>query len=593
MTVTLAAAALAPFDAEANTSNGSPTGYAWADNQGATGMVIARYATLPAAAGAGDGTINYPTVPEVYDYGNLAATVPVETITATAVNATTWDISGSVSGAHGQATTGVEYTTDHGVNFTITAGGIAFATGDTFIFDINDSVNASLVAGHLSYPILGTSTITIHSSTADFDWFNTDFFGSNNAGIGISSTGYLAVGDAFPAAGEDYREATSTNRQLPTVAAIADGSNDESIYPFWDALVGKSGSSINVASFGRAGQRMMVVQWSDFAHESDPTASFTFSVVLFENQDTVRFHYRTMSNGTGTAADGSSATIGGQGLVTDDFFGLNYGFEDPVVSNGLTIEIGDDNDGDGLPLRFEGSYGTSDNDSTSDDGLALDGAQLLAGLNPTVAGDNPTTDGDSDNLIDINETFLGLNPALADSDGDLVADDVEITAGTDPLKPDSDGDGLDDGVEDANQDGVVDPTETDPTDWDSDDDGTSDGFEVQVTTDPLDANVSRFTPVAEFSDPGSQITQEAALDSKGNLHVVSYSSASGSNQAPDNLYVGLYTDDGGSYDLSVDMTVLTSHIGYDDRQPTLVTVPQAGAMDKTLVFNGTKQGHAF
>ncbi|MCP4446342.1 MAG: hypothetical protein GY811_13505 [Myxococcales bacterium] len=41
------------------------------------------------------------------------------------------------------------------------------------------------------------------------------------------------------------------------------------------------------------------------------------------------------------------------------------------------------------------------------------------------------------------------------------------------------------------------------------------------------------------------------------------------------------------------MTVLTSHIGYDDRQPTLVTVPQAGAMDKTLVFNGTKQGHAF
>ena len=65
-----------------------------------------------------------------------------------------------------------------------------------------------------------------------------------------------------------------------------------------------------------------------------------------------------------------------------------------------------------------------------------------------------------------------------DSDGDGLLDTVEATLGTDPNDDDSDDDGLLDGTEDANQDGVYDPsTETDPNTFDTDGDGLGDGQE--------------------------------------------------------------------------------------------------------------------
>jgi hypothetical protein len=49
-----------------------------------------------------------------------------------------------------------------------------------------------------------------------------------------------------------------------------------------------------------------------------------------------------------------------------------------------------------------------------------------------------------------------------DSDGDGICDEIEIESGTSPFRRDTDGDSIPDGVEDANQDGVVDPGESDP-----------------------------------------------------------------------------------------------------------------------------------
>ena len=69
-------------------------------------------------------------------------------------------------------------------------------------------------------------------------------------------------------------------------------------------------------------------------------------------------------------------------------------------------------------------------------------------------------------------------PAVPDRDGDGLPDAAEIRLGI-YLKnvADSDGDGITDVLEDANKNGVVDPTETDPANDDTDGDGLSDGAE--------------------------------------------------------------------------------------------------------------------
>ncbi len=198
-----------------------PTGYSWADNQGTGPQVIARYASFPVLTGTGNGTMNWPTVPELYDYGTMAATVPLETITATAVDATTFDVAGSVSGAHPQATVGVAYTTNHGVTFTITAGGTAFVAGDAFTFAITDSVSASDAPTHQSYPVTGKTVVSLGSVTPVIEWFNPTVMGSSRSGISISTTGYINATDSNPEAGKDYRIPASMNQQLPSGYASA------------------------------------------------------------------------------------------------------------------------------------------------------------------------------------------------------------------------------------------------------------------------------------------------------------------------------------------------------------------------------------
>lgn len=60
----------------------------------------------------------------------------VQTITVTAINATTFTVVGSVSGALANATVGTPYTSAV-CGFTITAGGTAFQSGDVFTFNLS------------------------------------------------------------------------------------------------------------------------------------------------------------------------------------------------------------------------------------------------------------------------------------------------------------------------------------------------------------------------------------------------------------------------------------------------------------------------
>lgn len=78
-----------------------------------------------AYAGTGNGTLT----------GHIGtATSVVETITATATSATSFTVTGSVTGALGTATVGTPFTSSK-CAFTITAGGTAFVAGDVFSFN--------------------------------------------------------------------------------------------------------------------------------------------------------------------------------------------------------------------------------------------------------------------------------------------------------------------------------------------------------------------------------------------------------------------------------------------------------------------------
>jgi MYXO-CTERM domain-containing protein len=365
--------------------------------------------------------------------------------------------------------------------------------------------------------------------------------------------------------------------------------------PFWDALKPKTTSKIWVAQNGRPGNRTLTIEWVDFAHKNDPNASYTFEVVLFEARDMVRFHYINM---TGTFADGSMASVGIQGDLSSIFTGQNYGFHKTgLISNGLTVEFGYDSDSDRLPVGIEAQYGTSPTDSTTDNAAnaITDGAQIRAGLNPLDPADNAavTTDSDGDTLLDVEETYMGLNPMSNDTDGDGIADNTELngTNKTDPLKADTDGDGRKDGDEDANHNAVVDATETNPNRWDTDNDGVSDGDEATFMSDPLDATKSRFgTGASTFTPYGYNMA--SALDSKGNLHLAWFHR--NNNLTPDDLFVALYEPDMVlGYKVTVNTTTITAHTGHDDKMPTIVTVPGSGTIDRTFIIDGDTQGNTW
>ena len=107
---------------------------------------------------------------------------------------------------------------------------------------------------------------------------------------------------------------------------------------------------------------------------------------------------------------------------------------------------------------------------------------------------------------------------IIDSDGDGLPDNIEIDIGTDPFDADTDDDGLVDGnagSEDLNADGVVDPGETDPNNPDTDGDGIKDGTERgldQPETDDTDLGlfVQDFDP-STTTDPTNPDTDSDGI----------------------------------------------------------------------------------
>ncbi|WP_205859080.1 M4 family metallopeptidase [Pleionea sediminis] len=82
---------------------------------------------------------------------------------------------------------------------------------------------------------------------------------------------------------------------------------------------------------------------------------------------------------------------------------------------------------------------------TDGDGM-LDVYETYYGLDPEDA-DDAAVDSDEDGLTNLEEFALTTNPVSADTDSDGLSDSAELDAGTDPLVADSDSDGVYDGLE--------------------------------------------------------------------------------------------------------------------------------------------------
>ncbi len=83
----------------------------------------------------------------------------------------------------------------------------------------------------------------------------------------------------------------------------------------------------------------------------------------------------------------------------------------------------------------------------------------------------------SDGVDTAVKSFI-LTVTAPDADRDGLPDTLESTMCSDPYDADTDDDGIPDGVEDANQNGILDPGETNPCNHDTDEDGIQDGTEL-------------------------------------------------------------------------------------------------------------------
>ena len=194
----------------------------------------------------------------------------------------------------------------------------------------------------------------------------------------------------------------------------------------------------------------------------------------------------------------------GDGYRADDGFlpgssgWLTDGFElNEIGSNPFDIDT--DRDGDADTVDPNPTSGDTDRD-----GL-FDYIELISNYNGTQTDPlNADTDGDyirdgdEDLNLDGTLTTGETNPTVADTDMDGLPDGTELGVSspdtiptgppilTDPLNPDTDGDSLLDGFEDANANGVYEPSlnETRADEPDTDFDGLDDNEEPNYSTDP-------------------------------------------------------------------------------------------------------------
>jgi|GEM_PF-4029718 len=265
--------------------------------------------------------------------------------------------------------------------------------------------------------------------------------------------------------------------------------------PYWDDLVPVDG--LSTLTWEEESGSHVIVQWTDFALYSDPTARLTFRVTIGLNDGWVLFQYIKLEG-----ADGGGATIGIQDRY--QYAWNNYSHNTPAALVTGTAPAGTalhailfdlDSDNDSLLAYLEVQLGGSDSSVDSDGGGVTDAAEFAGGTLIDDASDDDGTDTDSDGLSDIDEAFYGSDSSLPDTDADTLGDYDEVfTYGTNPSVADTDGDTFDDAAE------------------------------VLAGTDPNNAGDFPITSVAVSGDSKHKIRAEVCDD--GNVHVVAINDSS-------------------------------------------------------------------
>ncbi len=333
---------------------------------------------------------------------------------------------------------------------------------------------------------------------------DTDGGGVIDGAEDLDHDGALDAGEIDPTAGHGADDAT-----------FGDADNDG----LGDALELQIGSDPNDADSDDDG----VLDGQEPNFNEDTDGDGLLNVLDPDSDNDGLFDGTEMGKGCGNAAtdvskmrcvadaDGGATTTSPL-LVDTDGGGVSDGNEDtnhngfvdpgernPTAGNGADDLTGD-TDGDGLTDGFENGIGTDPNDADTDDDGLLDGAEIDPDKDTDGDGLINALDPDSDNDGLFDGTEAGQGCANADTDagaGHCVADaDGGLTV-TSPVDADTDGGTVSDGSEDVNHDGAIDPGETNPTlghadddlqNVDTDGDGLGDALELNIGTDPNDAD---------------------------------------------------------------------------------------------------------
>ena len=175
-----------------------------------------------------------------------------------------------------------------------------------------------------------------------------------------------------------------------------------------------------------ANVRLSAERWSAY------TSRATIQVAVCEaDPSTVYVRYLSLAG----QFDGSSATLGAQGVVGTPNFPVAYNESGSIASGDvIAYHFGcggspqmRDTDGDGLDDGRELEEGTSAASADTDGDGLLDKWELDNGLDPTSADgqDGGCGDADGDGLSNADEQAHGTNPWLGDSDGDGLEDGEE------------------------------------------------------------------------------------------------------------------------------------------------------------------------
>ncbi|WP_244981472.1 adventurous gliding motility protein AgmC [Corallococcus exercitus] len=361
------------------------------------------------------------------------------------------------------------------------------STPDSSTFTVDQTAPTVAITTPANGSTVGAN-VTVTGTTTGATSVTVTFQGTNYGPIPVDASGnwsqalpgplangtYTVTAVAVDGVGNTSPTATSTftvNTAAPTVAITTPANGSSTTNPNVTVTGTSTGATSVTVTFQGTNYGPIAVNASGNWSQAlpGPLANGTYTVTAVS----------TNGAGTNSSTATTTFTVTPVGTVDSDNDGLTDAEEVVLGTN----PNNPDTDGDGIPDGIEVKVGGTDplDDDSDDDGIT-DGNEDKDhdGIVDADETDPKDIDTDDDGLTDGVETGL-TTPQGDDTDPSKFVADKDPSTKTNPLDGDTDDDGLLDGNEDANHDGLKDPTETDPNNIDTDGDGLTDGLELGLT----------------------------------------------------------------------------------------------------------------